>query len=49
MRHACVQLHVTDHGRPAAVPVVTGAANRVGTSNFTIDSRDPLVPGFVLR
>ncbi|MCL2782239.1 MAG: proline racemase family protein, partial [Actinomycetia bacterium] len=33
----------------AVVPVVTGMAHRYGASEFTIDPRDPLVPGFVLR
>jgi proline racemase len=46
---AAVQAHVTEDSRPAVVPVVTGAAYRVGSSTFTIDPRDPLVPGFVLR
>ncbi len=36
-------------GREAVVPEVTGAAYRVGTCEFTVDPRDPVVPGFVLR
>ncbi|WP_109471636.1 proline racemase family protein [Ornithinimicrobium cavernae] len=36
-------------GRTAVVPEVTGMAYRTGTSTFTVDPRDPLVPGFVLR
>lgn len=36
-------------GREAVVPEVTGTAHRVGTSSFTVDPRDALVPGFVLR
>lgn len=46
---ATVQAHATEHGRSAVVPIVTGAAYRVGSSLFTIDPYDPLVPGFVLR
>jgi proline racemase len=46
---ATVRAHVTEHDRPAVVPVVTGDAYRVGSSTFTIDPRDPLVPGFVFR
>ena len=46
---ASVLSHVTEHGRPAVVPVVTGTAYRVGTCRFTVDPRDPLVPGFVFR
>ena len=46
---ASVRSHGTEHGRPAVIPVVTGVAYRVGTSTFTIDPHDPLVPGFVLR
>ncbi|QTX03568.1 proline racemase family protein [Agromyces archimandritae] len=37
------------HSRDAVVPVVTGMAYRTGTSEFTVDPRDPLTPGFVLR
>jgi len=36
-------------GRPAIVPQVTGTAYRTGQHVFSIDPRDPLVPGFVLR
>jgi proline racemase len=37
-------------GGPAAVVVeVAGTAYRTGESTFTVDPRDPLVPGFVLR
>ncbi len=39
----------TRHGRRAVLPEVTGTAYRVGSSEFTIDPRDDLVPGFVLR
>jgi proline racemase len=39
----------TSEGRPAVVPQVTGIAHRCGSSVFTVDDRDPLVPGFVLR
>lgn len=31
------------------IPRVTGMAYRTGTSTFTVDPRDTLVPGFVLR
>ncbi|MBL8927757.1 MAG: proline racemase family protein [Pseudonocardia sp.] len=47
--HAVAREHVTEHGRPAVVPVVTGAAYRVARSTFEVDPHDPLVPGFVLR
>jgi len=40
---------ITVHGRRAVLPEVTGTAYRVGSSEFTIDPRDDLVPGFVLR
>ena len=33
----------------AVIPAVTGMAYRYGASRFTVDPRDPLVPGFVLR
>ncbi len=33
----------------AVVPVITGAAYRYGSAEFSVDPRDPLVPGFVLR
>lgn len=46
---AVVGAHVTEYSRPAVVAVVTGAAYRVGSSTFTVDLRDPLLPGFVLR
>jgi proline racemase len=46
---AVVVDHVTDDGRPAIVPQVTGMAYRTGTHTFEVDDRDPLVPGFVLR
>jgi len=36
-------------GRPAIVPQVTGTAYLTGQHVFSIDPRDPLVPGFVLR
>jgi proline racemase len=37
------------HGRPAVIPAMTGTAFAVGTCRFTVDPRDPLLPGFVLR
>ncbi|SIH77250.1 Proline racemase [Mycobacteroides abscessus subsp. abscessus] len=39
-------LDVTDDG---VVPVVTGTAHQVAESSFTVDPKDDLVPGFVLR
>ena len=33
----------------AVIPTVTGMAYRYGSSRFTVDPRDPLLPGFVLR
>jgi proline racemase len=39
----------TVDGFDAVIPVVTGMAYRYGSSQFTVDPRDPLVPGFVLR
>ena len=39
----------TADGFNAVIPSVTGMAYRYGTSQFTVDPRDPLVPGFVLR
>lgn len=33
----------------AVIPTVTGMAYPFGSSRFTVDPRDPLVPGFVLR
>jgi proline racemase len=34
---------------PAVIPQITGMAYRCGTSQFTLDLRDPFVAGFVLR
>ncbi|GAA3493997.1 proline racemase family protein [Streptomyces albogriseolus] len=39
----------TAHGIQAVVPAVTGTAHAIGTCRFTVDCRDALVPGFVLR
>ncbi len=36
-------------GRAAVLPQVSGMAYRTGEHVFSIDPRDPLVPGFVLR
>ena len=36
-------------GHPAVIPQITGMAYRCGTSEFTLDPRDPFVAGFVLR
>jgi len=38
-----------DDGTPAVVPSVTGMAYRCGSGRFTVDPRDPLASGFVLR
>jgi proline racemase len=40
---------VTADRREAVIPEVTGMAYKTGESVFTVDPRDPLVPGFVLR
>ncbi|MCW4459972.1 proline racemase family protein [Microbacterium sp. MPKO10] len=37
------------HGIDAVIPQVSGMAYRTGESTFTVDPRDPLTPGFVLR
>jgi proline racemase len=36
-------------GRPAVITEVRGAAYRTGHATFTLDPRDPLGTGFVLR
>ena len=43
------QEFVTVDGKKAILPQVTGMAYKTGESTFTIDPRDPLTPGFVLR
>jgi proline racemase len=40
---------LTADGYPAVTPQITGMAYRCGTSEFTLDPRDPFVAGFVLR
>ncbi|CAN2185635.1 COG3938 Proline racemase [Candidatus Nanopelagicaceae bacterium] len=40
---------VTFDGKKAILPQVTGMAYKTGESTFSIDPRDPLTPGFVLR
>jgi proline racemase len=40
---------VTAEGRPAVIPLVTGAAYRTGEHSFVADPADDLFPGFVLR
>jgi proline racemase len=47
--HAWIAEETTAHGIPAVVPAMTGTAYPVGTCRFTVDPRDDLVPGFVLR
>jgi proline racemase len=39
----------TAEGRPAVITEVQGMAYRTGTATFTLDPRDPLGTGFVLR
>lgn len=46
---AWIAERTTAHGIPAIIPAMTGTAYAVGTSRFTVDPRDRLVPGFVLR
>jgi proline racemase len=41
--------NTTAEGRPAVVTEVRGMAYRTGTATFTLDPRDPLGTGFVLR
>jgi proline racemase len=36
-------------GHPAVIPDISGMAYRCGTSEFTVDPRDPFAAGFVLR
>ena len=43
------QAHVISDGFDAILPQVTGMAYKTGESVFTVDPRDPLTPGFVLR
>ncbi len=40
---------VISDGHDAILPQVTGMAYKTGESVFTVDPRDPLTPGFVLR
>ena len=46
---ARVVARVAADGHEAVVPEVTGTAHRIGSSTFTVDPGDELVPGFVLR
>jgi proline racemase len=41
--------HSSAHGRPAYVTEVEGNAYETGTATFTLDPRDPVGTGFVLR
>lgn len=41
--------HVTAEGRAAVITEVHGAAYKTGTSVFSLDPRDPIGTGFVLR
>ena len=40
---------VSAEGFDAVMPTVSGMAYKTGESTFTVDPRDPLTPGFVLR
>ncbi|MFE1857954.1 proline racemase family protein [Streptomyces anandii] len=46
---ARITRETTVHGKPAVITAVTGTAHAVGTCRFTVDPRDALLPGFVLR
>ena len=46
---AHIERHVTAHGRPAVIPVVTGSAHKTGEHLFVGDPADDLISGFVLR
>ena len=46
---ARVLREVLAEGRPAVLPLVTGAAYRTGEHTFVADPADDLFPGFVLR
>lgn len=46
---ARIARRTTVHGVPAVVPEVTGTAHAIGSCRFTVDPRDSLLPGFVLR
>jgi len=46
---ARVRAHAVADGRDAVLPEVSGMAYKTGTCTFSVDPRDPLVPGFVLR
>jgi proline racemase len=41
--------HTTEEGRPAVITEVEGNAFPTGTATFTLDPRDPVGTGFVLR
>jgi proline racemase len=43
------QSQVSADGYTAILPQVTGMAYKTGESTFTVDPRDPITPGFVLR
>lgn len=47
--HARAVRRARADGRDGVVVEVTGTAHRFGRSQFTVDPRDVLVPGFVLR
>jgi proline racemase len=41
--------HTTAEGRPALITEIEGNAYPTGTASFTLDPRDPVGTGFVLR
>lgn len=47
--HARIAGQTTAHGIPAVTTAVTGTAYPTGTCRFTVDPRDALLPGFLLR
>ncbi|MEU3549474.1 proline racemase family protein [Streptomyces longwoodensis] len=46
---ARIKKPATSHGQPAVIASMTGTAHMVAECRFTVDPRDDLVPGFVLR
>ncbi|MEU3290352.1 MULTISPECIES: proline racemase family protein [Streptomyces] len=46
---ARIKERATSHGQPAVIASMTGTAHMVAECRFTVDPRDDLVPGFVLR
>lgn len=49
-RFECVAMgRASSDGYTAVLPRISGMAFKTGSSEFMVDDRDPLVPGFVLR